>query len=40
VDTGKTKKPRRSSERMARAEKFQKIGSIAREGGTGWRVSS
>jgi hypothetical protein len=32
-DTGKTKKPRRSSERIARAEKFQTAGPVAREGG-------
>jgi hypothetical protein len=33
VDTGKTKKPRRSSERIARAEKFQTAGPVAGEGG-------
>jgi hypothetical protein len=33
VDTGKTKKPRRSSERVAKAEKFQAAGPVAREGG-------
>jgi hypothetical protein len=33
VDTGKTKKPRRSSKRIARAETFQKTGAVAREGG-------
>ena len=32
-DTGKTKKPRRSSERIARAEKFQAAGPVAGEGG-------
>ena len=32
-DTGKTKKPRRSSERVARAEKFQTAGQVALEGG-------
>jgi hypothetical protein len=33
VDTGRTKKPRRRAERIARAERFQKRGAIAREGG-------
>jgi hypothetical protein len=33
VDTGRTKKPRRSSERVARAEKFQTAGPVAGEGG-------
>jgi hypothetical protein len=33
VDTGKTKKPKRRSESIARAEKFQRTGAIAREGG-------
>ena len=33
VDTGKTKKPRRSSERIARAEKFQPAGPVEGEGG-------
>ena len=33
VDTGKTKKPRRSSERIARAEKFQPAGPAEGEGG-------
>jgi hypothetical protein len=32
-DTGKTKKPKRSSERIARAEKFQAAGPVAGEGG-------
>jgi hypothetical protein len=35
VDTGKTKKPRRTAESIARAEKFQKRGTIAHEGGKG-----
>jgi hypothetical protein len=33
VDTGRTKKPRRNAERIARAEKFQKLGSVVHEGG-------
>jgi hypothetical protein len=33
VDTGKTKKPRRATESIARAERFQKRGAIAHEGG-------
>jgi hypothetical protein len=33
VDTSRTKKPRRRAERIARAEQFQKQGSIADEGG-------
>jgi hypothetical protein len=33
VDTGKTKKPRRNSESIARAEKFQTAGPVAGEGG-------
>jgi hypothetical protein len=32
VDTGRTKKPRRRADRIARAERFQKRGSIAHEG--------
>ena len=33
VDTGTTKKPRRTAESIARAERFQKGGAIADEGG-------
>ena len=33
VDTGRTKKPRRSGRSIARAEKFQKRGAIVHEGG-------
>jgi hypothetical protein len=33
VDTGRTKKPRRAAGSIARAEKFQKRGAIAHEGG-------
>jgi hypothetical protein len=33
VDTGRTKKPHRAAGSIARAEKFQKRGSIAHEGG-------
>jgi hypothetical protein len=33
VDTGKTKKPRRAAESIARAERFQKGSAIADEGG-------
>jgi hypothetical protein len=33
VDTGRTKKPQRSADRIARAERLQKRGLIAKEGG-------
>jgi hypothetical protein len=33
VDTGRTKKPRRSAEHIARAEKFQRRADVAHEGG-------
>ena len=40
VDTRKTKKPRRASGSIARAEKFQKQGTIAHEGGKDSQPSS
>jgi hypothetical protein len=33
IDTGRTKKPRRAADRIARAEKFQKQGPVTQEGG-------